>query len=685
MGNAGLLNKYRSSFGSNKNSSSSSSSQSTSQANNSFGAGSSSRDGGGRDHGNSGLVNSSGGNYNGNSTATSGAGGGGSASTSPRSTKIIISYDRWIKHECKKWGHFKYFDFNTLEYLSDQIALQAHQNNHHQHQLSYNGSFSFSISPPNNYNANSSTPKNANATDTQPSSFSPAMPHTNTLGYSNRAYSYSYSANLNQPISSPSTSSSAAGGGGATSSTTPAAAHVPEPVNSFPPLVNQYHSFSSNINNLNNDSIISNTKNGNGRLGLGQIHYVNGHFFKPIERLGDSQFIISQLSYNEIVVTVPCNIERYRPNDRTSREIAARLNRVIGVCEQFLVFQIWKGNNEVEIFIYDNKNESANATDASATNPNSKTNNIPIIQASSNRIVKKFNRRFNSRTYTCLISADRNTLLITPDYESNHSYWHHSHAHSESTLIINLNTFQLLRVIPARCDQRFAFDPRYGSPNYAAPRFAEFDTVRGQIVDLSTDKVVVCSNHTLKTKVFRVEYTRDGYLIIVICTLPIFQRRVRRNYFIYILNSSTLLHMRSIIDYRGPLLSTYMFSTDFNLLFNIYPSISNCSSSIAVLKNIEPTASARVIELYSLPSVSSMSLKEICRRVILRHVDDKNLNKLPLPPKLIAYLSYNNINFGSSSSSNLSANKVARGTGGGAKKSQIALIKKKKYKNEFSI
>jgi hypothetical protein len=62
-------------------------------------------------------------------------------------------------------------------------------------------------------------------------------------------------------------------------------------------------------------------------------------------------------------------------------------------------------------------------------------------------------------------------------------------------------------------DQRFSFDPRYGHS-----RLAEFDTVRGQITDITKDRVLVCSNHTLKTKVYRVEYTNDGHLIIVLCT-----------------------------------------------------------------------------------------------------------------------------------------------------------------------
>ncbi len=75
-------------------------------------------------------------------------------------------------------------------------------------------------------------------------------------------------------------------------------------------------------------------------------------------------------------------------------------------------------------------------------------------------------------------------------------------------------------------DQRFSFDPRYGHS-----RLAEFDTVRGQITDITKDRVLVCSNHTLKTKVYRVEYTNDGHLIIVLCT-----RKMNESF------KSTLLH-----------------------------------------------------------------------------------------------------------------------------------------------
>ena len=120
------------------------------------------------------------------------------------------------------------------------------------------------------------------------------------------------------------------------------------------------------------------------------LNHVNGCFFKPIERLGDSQFIISQFKpiVTSSIVTLPCSIARYnikqQPND-----MLLRLNRVIGVCEKFLVFQIWKGNNECEIFIYE------------------------FSKSKSNCIVKKLNRQFNRRVYTCLISPSRNELYAS--------------------------------------------------------------------------------------------------------------------------------------------------------------------------------------------------------------------------------------------------------------------------------
>ncbi|CAF0739841.1 unnamed protein product [Didymodactylos carnosus] len=716
--------------------------------------------------------------------------------TCSQSRKItVIPYERWLYSEAKRWGHFK--QFNPFSTNTDDL-------------------------------------------------------------------------NVNTPTSS-NLSSSSLSSSFVSSSLTPTSS-IPSTDNTFSKTTNPRNRFSNNDRDLQlsgapvgsslSSSQLSNSVNGISCSSASlvekeqlqkPIYYINGRFFKTLTRLGDSQFILSEYGQDDIILTIPSNIERYRTNDNAIRDRILRLNRVIGCCDEFIVFQLWKGNNEVEIFIFDysiestakkdlkctcnqsnircqspsvrlpkpkkeiivsatppinrhsalmqsaslsayhvhntdarslsfksfsmlnatfssttddlddanqtmdinkqfyaidnirkasfltgsarctltvgssnlncsispnvqrststvtnnnsrfsphsllrfsscprklislsnttnnNRNSSANNTRSySLSNTNelltviTKPSNCPsqnhrstpylasltcphhtsssctswsdvstrqsspttVTTTLNNRIVRKVNslqHRFNARSYTCLISPDHSHLLITPDYEDKHSYSHQTH--SDVTIILNVKYFTILRITPARYDQRFAFDPRYGHS-----RLAEFDTVRGQITDIKQDRVLVCSNHTLKTKVYRVEYTNDGYLIIVLCTLPIFQR-VKRNYFLYILNSSTLLHTRSIIDYRGPFLSSYVFTNEFSLLFNIYPSLSNCGSTLAVLKNIEPSVNVRIVELYSLP-YTCVTLKEITRRHILRYVDQKHVQNLFLPENLKAYLSY---------------------------------------------
>lgn len=44
-----------------------------------------------------------------------------------RTGKIIIPYDRWIRNDCKKWGHFKDFDFYNL-ILSSTLCTSISNN-----------------------------------------------------------------------------------------------------------------------------------------------------------------------------------------------------------------------------------------------------------------------------------------------------------------------------------------------------------------------------------------------------------------------------------------------------------------------------------------------------------------------------------------------------------------------------
>ncbi|CAF3230310.1 unnamed protein product [Rotaria socialis] len=701
---------------------------------------------------------------------------------------VVIPYQKWIYHDARRFGHFNQFSTDSgCEIISNN------NNSNNNTILSVLPSLSSSsFSPPTSFVSTSLSLTNDFVVQTKTQLTSSSVPSSISF-LTNKSNIRNNNNNQNPSASA---------------------------------LVGSAMTLSSSSSTVTCASIMPSSDSDSRRLNPKPVYYVNGRFFKSLTRLGDAQFILSEHGEDDIILTVPSNIERYRTNDNTVRERIHRLNRVIACCDEFIVFQLWKGNNEVEIFVFDrpilaessdgkisskkctcfhrqtkrhqlspipsseqtvsttrantpNRHSSlmqtatlsayhtsepqrspvkscsllndtenrfdmqndayefvdntkkisyltgsarctlvtASAAIATHYNINHNTNvsnntlssamsrirfgksnsrsksastrsyaissandvvnsknsqnlihdtkhrstpylsslscncmdnhesvllssssSSPTFYLSSSstwnsRIVRKFNsvaHRFNARSYACLISPDRTKLLITPDYEDKHSYSHQIH---EVTVIFDIKTYVILRITPARYDQRFSFDPRYGHS-----RLAEFDTVRGQITDITKDRVLVCSNHTLKTKVYRVEYTNDGHLIIVLCTLPIFQR-VKRNYFLYILNSSTLLHTRSIIDYRGPFFSPFVFTNEFSLLFNIYPSLSNCGSTLAVLKNIEPSLNVRLIEVYSLPYTCT-TLKEVTRRNILRYVDRKQIKLLRLPDNLKAYLAY---------------------------------------------
>ncbi len=115
-------------------------------------------------------------------------------------------------------------------------------------------------------------------------------------------------------------------------------------------LVGSAMTLSSSSSTVTCSSTVQSNDLDSRRLHPKPIYYVNGRFFKSLTRLGDAQFILSEHGEDDIILTVPSNIERYRTNDNTVRERIHRLNRVIACCDEFIVFQLWKGNNEVNFF-----------------------------------------------------------------------------------------------------------------------------------------------------------------------------------------------------------------------------------------------------------------------------------------------------------------------------------------------
>jgi hypothetical protein len=110
-------------------------------------------------------------------------------------------------------------------------------------------------------------------------------------------------------------------------------------------LVGSAMTLSSSSSTVTCSSTIPSNDLDSRRLHPKPIYYVNGRFFKSLTRL--AQFILSEHGEDDIILTVPSNIERYRTNDNTVRDRIHRLNRVIACCDEFIVFQLWKGNNEV--------------------------------------------------------------------------------------------------------------------------------------------------------------------------------------------------------------------------------------------------------------------------------------------------------------------------------------------------
>ena len=246
----------------------------------------------------------------------------GSNSLLPRTNKVTIPYERWIKCDCKKWGHFKDFDFYNLTSVNPATVFSSYGISSTSSTSTNSGNIIIAIDKKdNNSNSQNKLTNNSLTLASCDLASSPTNLTSNTS--SSISNSYFISANLNQYLT-----------------------------NSF---CNNNNNNSNSSNSNTNQTILSldgktnanncylNPANSNLNINYGPLHYINGSFFKPIERLGDSQFIISQWPLNDIIVTVPCNIERYKANDKSAKDTAAKLNRVIGVCEQFVVFQIWKG------------------------------------------------------------------------------------------------------------------------------------------------------------------------------------------------------------------------------------------------------------------------------------------------------------------------------------------------------
>ena len=221
---------------------------------------------------------------------------------------VVIPYQKWIYCDARRFGHFNQFSTdNTCETTSYS------NNNTVSSVLPSLSSSSFST--PTSFVSASSSLTNDFVVQSKTQLNSSSVPSSMTLTTNKFNLRYYNNNNNNNPSASA--------------------------------LVGSAMTLSSSSSTVACSSTVTANDLDWRRLSPKPIYYVNGRFFKSLTRLGDAQFILSEHGEEDVILTVPSNIERYRTNDNAVRDRIHRLNRVIACCDAFIVFQLWKGNNEV--------------------------------------------------------------------------------------------------------------------------------------------------------------------------------------------------------------------------------------------------------------------------------------------------------------------------------------------------
>jgi hypothetical protein len=223
---------------------------------------------------------------------------------------VVIPYQKWIYCDARRFGHFNQFSTDT----GCEISSNNNNNNNTTTSPILPSISSSSFSTPTSFVSTSLSLTNDFIVQTKTQLTSTSVPSSVIFS-------------INKPNirnNNPTTASA---------------------------LVGSAMTLSSSSSTVTCSSTIPLNDHDSRRLHPKPVYYVNGRFFKSLTRLGDAQFILSEHGEDDIILTVPSNIERYRTNDNAVRDRIHRLNRVIACCDEFIVFQLWKGNNEVNFIL----------------------------------------------------------------------------------------------------------------------------------------------------------------------------------------------------------------------------------------------------------------------------------------------------------------------------------------------
>ena len=235
-----------------------------------------------------------------------------------------------------------------------------------------------------------------------------------------------------------------------------------------------------------------------------------------------------------------------------------------------------------------------------------------FVDLATNTCIGKFaTKDCELQWYECYISPDKSRIILRPDVST--IAWTASDC-------VKTHTFgdmqvMVMRKFPDSGGYVITFDNRHGNGYLFR---AKEKTI--QLFDL--DELEVIQNSptltALPAPIRQIKCSPSGEFLAVRCTFPTYSMEYETN--VVGIISTNNLDCLFYVNTKGPY---YGVSEVINL--QVFPRFSTCDSAVAVMKN---GLSKRKILIHKLPSTCT-NLLHICRKVILRSVLHKDIEKLP--------------------------------------------------------
>ena len=226
--------------------------------------------------------------------------------------------------------------------------------------------------------------------------------------------------------------------------------------------------------------------------------------------------------------------------------------------------------------------------------------------------------------HECYISPDLTRIVLRPE-SSTPMPWDQVTQGSERRYNAGSHEIIFLKKFQDPFRNILTFDNRH--PNQFFFRAREKDLY---LLDLNTmETVSSVKGIAVPAPIRQLKSSPSGEFLALRCVYPVLSMEYQINKVAIVRTAD--MSLLFIVDAKGPY---WPVSEVVNL--QVFPRFSLCDSAFAVMRNY---SSKRKVYLHKLP-VMCFTLQHFCRRVILRNTSQDDINKLPLPKKVISYLNY---------------------------------------------